>query len=180
MDIPPEIVGGRKAKEVTKKPQVELLGANAKAVTLRNAPTQTEVKVDRPTARKLAQSFSLEEGVMEAEPDRVFLNLENITGTNDAGVFDVYVGLADGADPAKHPENRAGVVSLFGLKSSTEMAQPHGGAGLSKTLEITATIDRLHLSNADLSTIPVSFVPVSGIGDAGISIKRVSIYRQSP
>jgi tyrosinase len=52
--------------------------------------------------------------------------------------------------------------------------QAHGGAGLSRVLEITDAIDRLHLGDsADLTKVPVSFVPVSGIGDAGISIKRV-------
>jgi hypothetical protein len=45
---------------------------------------------------------------------------------------------------------------------------------LSRVLEITDAIDRLHLGDsADLTKVPVSFVPVSGIGDAGISIKRV-------
>jgi tyrosinase len=108
------------------------------------------------------------------EPGRVLLNLENITGSSDAALFDVFVGLPEAADPGAHPKNRAGVVSLFGIKNSTEMAQPHGGAGLSRVLEITDAIDRLHLGDsADLTKVPVSFVPVSGIGDAGISIKRV-------
>jgi len=60
------------------------------------------------------------------------------------------------------------------------MAKPHGGAGMTKVLEITDTIDRLHLSgNADLSQLPVTFVPVSNLGEGAISIKRVSIYRQA-
>jgi tyrosinase len=167
---------------VAKKPKVELLGANAKATTLSNAPTSTTVKLDKRTARKVTNSFKLKEFAARSspEPDRVFLNLENITGDNDAAVFDVYVGLPQGADPKAHPENRAGVVSLFGLRASTNMAKPHGGAGMTKVLEITDTIDRLHLSgDADLSQLPVLFVPVSNLGDGGISIKRVSIYRQA-
>jgi tyrosinase len=167
---------------VAKKPIVELLGANAKAVTLSNAPTSTTIKVDKPTARKVTNSFKLNEFAARSvpEPDRVFLNLENITSDNNAAVFDVYVGLPEGADPAAHPDNRAGVVSLFGARAATNMAKPHGGSGMTKVLEITDTIDRLHLSgNADLSNLSVLFVPVSSVGAGGVSIKRVSIYRQS-
>jgi tyrosinase len=177
-----EDVAGPEGDAVAKKPKIELLGANAKVVTLSNAPTSTTVKVDKPTARKVIKSFGLNEFAARSipEPDRVFLNLENITGDNDAAVFDVYVGLPEGADPAAHPENRAGVVSLFGVRASTNMAKPHGGAGMTKVLEITDTIDRLHLSaGADLSQLPVTFVAVSNLGEGGISIKRVSIYRQA-
>ena len=133
-------------------------------------------------ARVRKSSFSRKEFVARAvpEPDRVFLNLENITGENDAAVFDVYVGLPEGADPTDHPENRAGVVSLFGLRASTNLTKPHGGAGMTKVLEITDIVDRLHLSGeSDLSQLPVTFVPVSNLGDKGISIRRVSIYRQA-
>jgi tyrosinase len=177
-----ESVAIAEGNTVPKKPSVELLGANARAVTLSATPTSTMVKVDKPTARKVIDSFSMNEFAARSspEPDRVFLNLENITGENDAAIFDVYVGLPEGAAPASHPEYRAGVVSLFGVRGSTKMAKPHGGAGLTKVLEITDIIDRLHLdSNADLSRLPVVFVPVSNVGQGGISIKRVSIYRQA-
>jgi len=173
---------GPEVSSVAKKPIVELLGANAKAVTLSNAPTSTTIKVDKPTARKVTNSFKLNQFAARSvpEPDRVFLNLENITSDNNAAVFDVYVGLPEGADPAAHPDNRAGVVSLFGARAATNMAKPHGGSGMTKVLEITDTIDRLHLSgNADLSNLSVLFVPVSSVGAGGVSIKRVSIYRQS-
>lgn len=161
--------------------KVELLGANAQKVTLSSGPTLTAVRMDAPTMKRFADSFKRSTFAARAlpEPDRVFLNLENITGENDAAIFDVYVGLQEGADPKQHPENLAGVVSLFGVRSATRMDNPHGGPGLSKVLEITEALDRLHLSGTvDLTTLPVLFVPVNDIGD-GISIKRVSIYRQS-
>jgi tyrosinase len=179
MDVP-GITEGLEVKTLPKKPKVELLGANSKVITLGSAPSATLIRADKPTVRKLAESFKLATFSTRAspEPDRVFLNLENITGENDAAIFDVYVGLAEGEVPAEHPENRAGVVSLFGLSASTNMAKPHGGSGLSKVIEITDMIDRLHLSGqVDLNALPVLFVPINDIG--GISIKRVSIYRQS-
>jgi tyrosinase len=166
---------------VPKKKVVELLGANAKVLSLSGALTSTTVDLDRPTSKKVSKSFKVEEFAagLSPEPDRVFLNLENITSQNDTAVFDVYVGLPAGADPSEHPENRAGVVSLFGVRASTNMTDPHGGAGLTKVLEITDTIDQLHLSgSSDLSKLSITFVPVSNVGDGGITIKRVSIYRQ--
>ncbi|MFJ4192600.1 tyrosinase family protein [Pseudomonas sp. NPDC089534] len=179
MDVP-ETFNFAEIADVPRKPTVELLGANSKALTLGSAPSATLVKTDKPTAAKLTQSFSMANFALQApaEPDRVFLNLENITGANDAAIFDVYVGLAEGEDPAEHPENLAGVVSLFGVGEASSLAKPHGGAGLNKVIEITATIDRLHLSGqSDLSKLPVLFVPVHCT--EGVSIQRVSIYRQS-
>lgn len=175
-------LGAPEQRTVAKKPTVELMGANERVVRLTNAPMATTVKVDLPTGRKLAASFEATQFAanLKSEPDRVFLNLENITGSNDAAIFDVYVGLAPGADPDTHPENRAGVVSLFGVRASTDMAQPHGGAGMTKVIEITDTIDRLHLAgDPNLQTLPVLFVPVTDLGTSDIEIKRVSIYRQS-
>jgi tyrosinase len=165
-----------------KKAKIELMGANAEAVRLGNTPTATTVKIDKPTAAKVKASFNalaLAAGPVP-EPDRVFMNLENITGTNDSAIFDVYVGLPPNADPATHPDHFAGVVSLFGVHNATNMAQPHGGAGLNKVIEITGTIDRLHLQgNADLSSLPVLFVATTDLGQGDIEIKRVSIYRQA-
>jgi tyrosinase len=175
-----EAVTGAEVETVSKKPEVELLGANNMVVTLGSSPSITVVQADKPTLFKLTESFKLTTFSKRSipEPDRVFLNLENITGENDSAIFDVYIGLASEDDPVEHPENRAGVVSLFGVRGSTKLAKPHGGSGLNKVIEITDTVDRLHLSGlADLNSLTVSFVPVNDVG--GVTIKRVSIYRQS-
>ena len=176
----PDVFPTLEATAVPRKPKVELLGANSKALTLGTVPSETLVKTDKPTTLKLTNSFKAVNFALSAsqEPDRVFLNLENITGENDAAIFDVYVGLAEGENPAEHPDHRAAVVSLFGISEATNIAKPHGGAGMNKVIEITATIDRLHLSGqTDLKKLPILFVPVCNTD--GVSIKRVSIYRQS-
>ena len=49
-----------------------------------------------------------------AVPDRIFLNLENVRGSNDATSFSVYINVPDGDDPAKHPELKAGSVACSG------------------------------------------------------------------
>jgi tyrosinase len=163
------------------EPEVELLGANAQPVQLGSPGAETSVRVDPRVTRKVMESFS-QAGVATGarrEPDRLFLNLENIKGSNDAAVFDVYVGLAPGDTAEAHPDNFAGVVALFGLREATNVAAAHGGNGMTKVIEITKVIDRLHLSGSlDVSQLPVRFVPVQGLGRGTIEIGRVSIYRQ--
>jgi tyrosinase len=167
--------------DMSRKPAAELMGANAEPVQLTGKTSETSVQIDRRTAKKVTESFK-RSALLAAgrkEPDRIFLNLENITGVNDAARFDVYVGLAPDADPQAHPENFAGVVSLFGVSEATLMNQPHGGNGLSKVLEITEVIDRLHLAgDSDLTALPVRFVAVNPPATDGVEIGRVSIYRQ--
>jgi tyrosinase len=115
------------------------------------------------------------------EPDRVFLNLENIRGTNDAAVFYVYVNLPDDADPKEHPENLAGVVSLFGVTKASRSDSAHAGNGITEVLDITHVVDTLHLTNAlDLDHLKVRFVPHTDIGPRdNITVGRISVYRQS-
>ena len=80
--------------------------------------------------------------------------------------------------PEDHPENLAGVVTLFGVAEATSSDSPHGDNGLNKVIEITAAIDRLHLTGVkELNQIPVRFVLRRGRA-SDIQIGRVSIYRQ--
>jgi tyrosinase len=160
-------------------PQVELLGANAHPVQLVGQSVETSVRMDRPTQEKVVESFNALAADTPREPDRVFLNLENITGNNDAAIFDVYVGLGPTDAPEDHPDKLAGVVSLFGVRDATNMAEAHGGNGLSKVIEITDTIDRLHLTSAlSQAELPIRFVASQGLGRGDIKIGRVSVYRQ--
>lgn len=162
-------------------PATELMGANAAALRLDGRPTDTVVRLDPGVSARLAGSFqALASGGAEREPDRVFLNLENITGQNDAAVFYVYVGLPVDADPADHPQNMAGVVSLFGVSKASRADDAHAGNGVSTVLEITDIVDRLHLGGAgDLLQLVVRFVPDADVRPRdNISVGRVSVYRQ--
>jgi len=160
----------------------ELIGANASAVRLEGGMVETRVPMDRDATRKVASSFrseALSSGAPK-EPDRVFLNLENIKGANDAAVFYVYVNLPQNANPQDHPEHLAGVVSLFGVKKATRPDDAHGGNGINEVLEITDLVDTLHLNNAlNLDHLTVRFVPRTNIRpEDNISVGRVSVYRQ--
>jgi tyrosinase len=160
----------------------ELIGANDSPVQVgRNVETQ--VRMDRAATRRLSRSFATGAAAAPSaqEPDRVFLNLENIRGTNDAAVFYVYVNLPDDADPKEHPENLAGVVSLFGVTKASRSDSAHAGNGITEVLDITHVVDALHLTNAlDLDHLKVRFVPHTDIGPRdNITVGRISVYRQS-
>ncbi len=157
---------------------VELVGANEGALAITGAGARTTVKLDADVRRNV--SASLASASETAQPDRVYLNLENIRGTHDAAVLSVYINLPEGASPSDHPELFAGSVGLFGLRRASLKDGQQGGQGLSFVLEITKIVDALFLGNAlDVDSLQVRIVPHRAIPEqADITVGRVSIYRQ--
>jgi tyrosinase len=176
----PALAAAAKGEAMAQAPQnVELLGANDGALNLVGAEARTSIAVDPAVRAKV--SASLTAAPQAAAPDRVFLNLENIRGLNDATIFNVYVNAPEGEDPAQHPENLAGSVALFGVRKASRADTEHAGDGLTYVLEITDIIDALHLQGSltsnklDVRIVPLNPVPES----AKISIGRVSVFRQA-
>jgi tyrosinase len=171
-----------KEKPMGKRPVAERMGANDAAVQIVGGAVSTRVRLDRAVTRTMAASFGSDAiaGAVPKEPDRVYLNLENVRGDSDAATFRVYVNLPDGADPAAHPELQAGTVSLFGVGKASRVDGTHAGNGISQVLDITRIIDALHLGNGlDLDHLNVRFVPRTEIRpEDKISVGRVSVYRQ--
>jgi tyrosinase len=161
----------------------ELVGASDSGLSLSGSSIETQVRLDRGATRALAGSFQPQAmAAAPKEPDRVFLNLENIRGGNDGAVFDVYVGLPPGADPAAHPDRLAGVVSLFGVRKASRTDGAHAGNGINEVLDITPIVDALHLENAldAAEHLNVRFVPRRPIKpEHDISVGRISVYRES-
>jgi tyrosinase len=157
---------------------VELVGANQGALAIKGAGARVTVKLDTDVRRKM--SASLVNASETAPPDRVFLNLENIRGTNDASVLSAYINLPEGANPSDHPELLAGSVGLFGLRRASLEGGEHGGQGLSFILEVTKIFDALHLDHAlDVNSLQVRIVPHRPVPEqADVTVGRVSIYRQ--
>jgi tyrosinase len=157
---------------------VELLGANTEGVRLVGAEARTTVALDNAVKRKLTASLAA--ATEAAPPDRVFLNLENVRGLNDAAVVNIYINVPGGEDPARHPEFRAGSIALFGVRKATLAGDEHAGNGLTFVLEITPIIDRLHLAGAlDAGRLDVRLVPRNPVSEAAqISIGRISVFRQ--
>jgi tyrosinase len=160
--------------------KVEMIGASEGGVSLAGSGTmRSSVKTEPEARAKVSESLSAA-AAAPGVPDRVFLNLENVTGLHDAVIFQVYVGLPEGADPAANKQYLAGSVSLFGVSQASDPAGQHAGNGINCTLEITKVVDQLHLDhNFDVDQLSVDFVPFGSIPDAAkVKIGRISIYRQ--
>jgi tyrosinase len=176
------------AKEATMADKrAELIGASEQPMKISGA-ADSRIRVDAAGGDKLRARMrdfrvSAENALFEAagaEPDRVFLNLEQIRGTNDAVVLDVYLNLPAGADPDAHPEAFAGSVSMFGLTNACTADEAHAGDGLDAVLEITGLVDRLDLDGDGLpDTLDVRIVPRRELLEQdAISIGRISVYRE--
>jgi tyrosinase len=162
----------------------ELVGQSRSAIRLGGIATDASVQLDGTATNKLSASLrvhSLAPAHAPKAPDRVFLALENVTSSTDSGVFDVYVNLPKGANPAQHPENLAGVLSLFGARAASKASGPHAGDGLTQTLEITDIVDAMHLKGElNAATLDIKFVAQTPVSEnSAIDVGRVRIYRQS-
>ena len=158
---------------------VELLGANNQSLRLTGNEARAAITLDAAVQRKVTASF-LAAAAAPVRPDRIFLNLENVRGLSDATAFNVYVDLPEGEDPAKHPDNLAGSVALFGVRKATLADGQHAGDGLTFVLEITHVIDKLHLAGGiDANQLHIRLVPVRPVPEsAQASIGRISVFRQ--
>jgi tyrosinase len=159
---------------------VELLGANRQRLSLTGTEARTSVALDPGVRQKVSASLAAARTAAPSAPDRVFLNLENVRGLNDATVLSVYINVPDGDDPAQHPDNLAGSIALFGVSKASSVNDEHAGNGLTFVLEISHVIDKLHLAGAlQADQLHVRLVPLSPVPDADqVSIGGISVFRQ--
>jgi tyrosinase len=93
---------------------------------------------------------------------RMFLRVEGVTGTAGAPVYEIYLNVPAGDEPAQHPELRAGAFSTFGLAESSQRDDVHVGAGLTTVFDVTAVRDVLaEQGRWDPGRLQVSFSPVT-------------------
>jgi tyrosinase len=154
----------------TRKQRVELVGANDQPLRISgSAQVLASVQMDEAARGKVSASLAAAAAEETATPDRVFLNLENVRGLNDATAFKVYVN-----------ERLAGSVALFGVRKASAADGEHAGEGLTFVLEITKIVDEMHLNNAlDVDALDVRIAPVKPVPEeAQVSIGRLSIFRQ--
>ena len=160
--------------------KTELVGSYTTPLRIGPTPVSANVPLDKPTHRKTLDSLRSFSVQANREPDRVFVNIENIRGRNDAAAFYVYVNLPDNADPKAFPDHRARPITLFGVEEASKADGKHGGNGLTEVVEITDVVDRLHAKGAiGEDQIKVSLVPANDIQlQDDISVGAISIYRQ--
>ena len=162
---------------VAKPPKFELLGSSDSELPVSEGAETARVAIAARPERNWSASFN-EAAMAEdqpGEPDRVFLVLENIRGTEDARILDVYVHA-----PGQTQEALAGSVSLFGLDAASDPDGAHGGGGLSKTLEVTGLFDQLRVEGKSPSELEVRIAP-RGVakGEDKIRIGQISLHRQA-
>jgi tyrosinase len=161
---------------------VELMGASQGGFSLTGSQAKAAVQLDQAVKNKVTSSLQgMGMAGGPATPDRVFLNLENVRGVDDATILNVYINVPEGDDPAKHPELKAGSIGMFGVSKASAMDGPHAGNGLTYVLEITHVVDALHLAGKlNVSHLHVSLVPRRPVpNDSPVSIGKISIFRQS-
>jgi tyrosinase len=167
--------GGPAMPSKEEAPIPEMVGATDAALPLTGQRATTSLAVAAPSGPAART-------VTAGRPPRVFLNVENITGTGQPGVYDVYLNLPPGADPAQHSERFAGVLPMFGVVEASRADARHAGSGLHYTLEVTALVRRLQAAgdwdpaNLRITFVPDKEVPASATPAHSIRIGRVSLY----
>ena len=165
------------AAQMTKRPDTERLDSNGRQVTVGDQPVSLTLSLAPAPARAVANSFTAQAMRPDTpgEPDRVFLKLENIRTDRGSGVFDVEVR------PAAHaPYVDVGSVSLFGVAAASSSRGPHGGAGMTKVLEVTNAVDVMTPTERRSGKLDIRIVPRDGNWSAGnISVGQVSLVRRS-
>ena len=157
---------------------IELVGASLSPLTVQGTGAKTTVRLQPAVRNQLAASLA--NATVSSPPDRVFLNLEDVRGTQDAQVLSVFIDLPKDAKPAEHPELLAGSVALFGLMDASFDSGEHGGQGLNFALDISKLVDKLHLENKlDNDSLEVTIVPNKVVADQNhITIGKISILRK--
>jgi tyrosinase len=164
-----------------RKTETELVGASESRISLARR-TKVPVRMDSEGADKVQEGFAAAlRSAAPARPGRVFLNLENVRGAADSMTYKVYVNVPEGENAEDHPERLAGTIGLFGISRATESDGPHGGNGVSFSLDITRVLGDLHLEeDFDPSALQVELVPRNESGvEPDVTVDRVSIYREA-
>lgn len=167
------------AVKMTPPKPAELLGANAGTVRIDGDVVESPVRLEEGQRQRLSASLQANNLAASAkQPDHVYLRLENIKSTTDAGMYYVYVNLPQGADPEQHPDHLAGTVSMFGVSKASKPQGPTGGNGASASFDITPIVDRLHTQSALGNELKVKLVSAVPGTSSDVSIGRISVYRQ--
>lgn len=135
--------------------------------------------VIRPSAegqRQLAAIFPAAFG--QPARGQGYLLLENIRGTRDATVLNVYVGLPGGTSPAQLPQ-LAGSAGLFGLRLASIRHAESAGLGLTFLFDITPLLLKQSAARPlPITEIHVTIRPNHPLPDlSDLVVECISIYR---
>jgi tyrosinase len=158
----------------------ELLGSNSEELEIKGSGAQTIVQFTPDGRRKLLADVP--NSAAASSRSRVYLILENIRGTNDASVLNVFIDLPEDARPEEHRDRMAGAVGLYGLRGASIRSGENEGSGLTFVLDITSILSELFATKSpDVDVIRVNIVPHRQLGgSADIVVGRVSIVGIPP
>lgn len=157
---------------------VEVIGASAAPIQVGAQPVATDVAVDLPSANAVVSSMGATNPGEQVS--RLYLALESVTGNVPSGILDVYLGPPDGDDPEERPENHIGSVALFGLNVASKPDGPHGGNGLSYTIDVTDQAERFTAAGFSDGQLKITLQTRDAhSGEAEITVGRVSLLRRS-
>ena len=154
----------------------EMIGGSDSAVPLTHDQTHAEIALSSPSGPARARP-ELEAG----ELPRVYLKIENITGSTSAGAaYAVHLNLPRGAKSVDHPELEAGHIALFGVPEATALDERHTGSGVTVSFDITNIVRHQEQSGDwDPRRLRVTFTPLSHAdqtGESDIRAGRVSVF----
>jgi tyrosinase len=168
------------ARKVTLvEPIPEMLGATADGISLLGQVATSSLSLSAPTGPAKAVEI-------DAAPPRMFLKVENITGSGDPTSYAVYVNLPAGADPEENQDLLAGFMPMFGVAEASRDDREHAsGSGIHYTFDVTDLVQALQDKSAwDPNNVQLTFVPepAPSSGDtpapeaSPIQVGRVSWY----
>lgn len=164
---------------------IELVGADNTTIELsgkKASAASAQVQLDMRTMNKVNRSFRIlsNSGITNQEPDRIFLNVENIRSSQDGAVIDVYLNPTGSDNFSDYSNYYAGTIAFFGVRKASSNDEPQGGNGVTQVFDITKIIDELYLSQElNLENIQVKFVNRYEIAsEDNATVGGISIYRQ--
>jgi tyrosinase len=160
--------------ESTSPGEAKLIGATRGSMNIVGRESTTTLHLTSPDVhpRRKLRSRGAE---AEPQPERVYLNLENVTAARDGAILRVYVGGPGGVD-----EQAAGSVALFGAAPQGIAGGGTANDGLTAVLDITDIVEDLNLSDNKLNELSVRVVPVAELdAESDVKVGRLSLYTQS-
>jgi tyrosinase len=160
------------------------VGLSGVSIPLTGTLTTINVDFDEPTVHAARRRL---ESAAAQRPPRVYLNLENISGTGHPGTYDVYIDIPR-AGQAPDPRHAlfAGLLTTFGVQAASRSRGRHSGSGITTVLEITHLVEQLRAEHRwDEKRLHVFVVkevhdgmPVAAerVQNAKLKIGRVSVY----
>lgn len=158
----------------------ELLGSHSVKLEIKGEGAYANVRLTEEGKRKLLAGLSQTSG--KTLLSRVYLILENIRGSLDATLLNIYLDLPKNVHADHHRASLAGTMSLYGLRMSSVTYGENAGLGLTSVFDITQRLIDLQVtSQLDGNEIRISILPDHPLPESSdIVVGVINIYLLLP